>query len=134
MLRQPRSRRMCSALFGVWFLLFGVLPGSLRPCPMHARSAMPMPTAEAMSMAGHAHHAPTDATPPDSAPAPSESCDCVAPCCGTPSMALARPPEVVAARVVLGVRDTVARGTTSPDPSDVRLLPYANGPPGSLTG
>lgn len=49
-------------------------------------------------------------------------------------MALARPPEVVAARVVLGVRDTVARGTTSPDPSDVRLLPYANGPPGSLTG
>lgn len=145
MLRQPHRHRVCSALFGVWFVLFGVLPGTLRPCPMHARTAMPMaatmamPTPEAVAMAGHGHHALTDVTPrdsapDDSAPAPAETCDCVAPCCGTPTMAIVRPPEVVAAHVVPTACETVALGTSSPEPSDVRLLPYANGPPGSLTG
>ncbi|MBK6495408.1 MAG: hypothetical protein KA226_10670 [Gemmatimonadales bacterium] len=111
--------RAIASLSGVWFVLFTLLPGSLRPCPMHPGAhGSPAP----MEMAGHHHHAPT---PP--MPDAHDGCDCLVTCCAFPAMP-AEPAPIVA-RVVALPHLPPASATPSLAPTRARLLPFANGPP-----
>lgn len=124
MLRLSGFRRAVAALCGSWFVLFSLLPGSVRPCPMHAAGH---PATTAASPAGHAHHEP--------APPRSESqstCDCSTSCCAAPAI-LASPPDVAVFFIASPHGEPTATAPRLPH-ARARLLPYGNGPPALTRG
>lgn len=132
MLRRLGVPRALLGLVSAWFVLFSLLPGALQPCPMHGEVTPALSTPMAMSgaeMADHAHDAPAE-----SVPEPTHPCDCVTTCCGVPAMALALEPSRPTASVVQLDESAALSHAPSQAPSRVRLLPYANGPPGSVSG
>lgn len=119
MIRLTGLPRAIASLSGVWCVLFTLLPGNLRPCPMHPVAD---DAAAPMEMAGHHHHAPT---PP--LPDAHDGCDCLVTCYGSPAMPTA--PAPIVARVVAMEHGDVPVAAPSRAPTHERLLPFANGPP-----
>jgi len=132
-------RRVLALLQAAWLALLIAEPASLHACAMHAtghaghttRVDAPAqgPTEDAATHE-HAHHEDAPATPDDLT---QSMCQCLADCCAAAAVALFTAPDFPAVARIAATRTrvTVAAQGSARAP-DLRL-PFANGPPSTLT-
>lgn len=154
MSRRSGSHRVLSALSGVWFALFSLLPPASVPCPMHEAAApgahaagtMAATAATAAMPSGHEGHdghaahaaahaaAQTAAPASPQAPAPIHPCDCATACCGVANMLLLDAPRSLATVRFAPDEPVAVHHALLRRIARARLLPFANGPPDAIAG
>ena len=128
-------RRVFALLQAVWLALLIAEPASLHACDMHAsghasHAALAPTTVDDDSAHAHAHHENGPTETDDAEPSP---CQCLGNCCAAATASLTAGPEIPAVALIAAApasRDVETnRCARAPD----LQLPFANGPPATLT-
>ena len=114
--------RFCAALLLIWFAVLTGAPSALHACPVHDPSYATTPDAQHNA---HSHQAPEGGD--------HQACTCIGDC-----VANSVPPALPAGGEMFALAPTYALQAPVPAPDSpvvtrpALVLPYANGPPGSL--
>lgn len=121
-MRRHGVGRFCAALLLIWFAVLTGAPSALHACPVHDPSYASAPETQ---HSAHSHHTPDGGD--------HQACTCIGDC-----VANSVAPALPAAAATFSVATTYALEAPVPAPDSPAVippafvLPYANGPPGSL--
>jgi len=131
-------RRLFALLQAVWLASLIAEPAALHACEMHAAghathaSGAMDRDADADEHAHHGHES-ADAAPSVPDDAPPSACQCLGECCAAAAAALVESPAVPAVACIAAVPTRVDIAAQRPARAADLRLPFANGPPGTLT-
>jgi hypothetical protein len=121
-MRRHRVGRVCGTLLLIWFAVLTGAPSALHACRVHDSANATAPDAQ---HSAHSHQIPDSGD--------HQGCTCIGDCVAN-SVAPALP--VASATFAIGTAYLLEGPLPAPDSPDVTpaafVLPYANGPPGSL--